>query len=195
MMKIKIYLITEFYIIICLLSGYFYEVMSMYLCLIVHEIGHFIMIKLLKKDILLLEISPLGGILHIDKCQNDHNYKEFLIYLSGPLASLLLYIAFYLFQVNEILLRSAFYILILNILPILPLDGGKMIMILQCYFLSFKKVLKVITLLSILFCISLIIYFINNYNYVIILIFFVSGAIIELKPPVATTVSFSPNSF
>ncbi len=130
------------------------------------------MIKVLKKNIVLLEISPIGGILHIDKCQNDHNYKEFLIYISGPLASLGLLLFLNYLNVFVILKQSAFYVFILNLLPILPLDGAKILMSLKQYLLPFRKVLKLITAFSIGICLFLIIYFINNYNFVIILTFF-----------------------
>ncbi len=172
-MKIKIHFITEVYLIICLISGFFYEVMTLYLCLLFHELGHFIMIKIFKKDILLLEISPLGGILHIDKCQNDHNIKELMIYLGGPLASVILYLSFYFIQVNEILLNSAIYVLILNLLPILPLDGAKIIMILNQYVVPYKNVLKGVSFLSFIVCTTLIGYFFNHINYMIILLFFI----------------------
>ncbi|HEY8364399.1 MAG TPA: site-2 protease family protein, partial [Haloplasmataceae bacterium] len=171
-MKIKLHLITEIYLLLCLLSGFFYEVSAIYLCLLIHEIGHFIMIKSLKKNIYMLEISPLGGILHIDKCQNDKNYKELLIYLSGPLSSLLLYLVFLYFNVNPLLVRSALYVLIMNSLPILPLDGGKIIMTIKQFIFPYRLVLKLCTFLSLIITFVLIIFLINYYNYVIILLFF-----------------------
>ncbi|QVK16950.1 protease [Mycoplasmatota bacterium] len=189
-MKIKVHLITEVYLIICLISGYFYEVMTIYLCLIIHEIGHYIMIKIFKKDILLLEISPLGGILHIDKCQNDKNYKELLIYISGPIASLLLYLLFYYMNVNEILLRSSFYVLILNLLPILPLDGAKIIMSLKQFLLPYRKVLKLVSIMSLSVCFLLIILFINHINYIIILVFFVYINLLNYKENAYTYYNF-----
>lgn len=139
------------------------------------------MIKLLKKKIVLLEISPLGGILHIDKCQNDYNYKEFLIYISGPLASLGLLLSLNYLNANEILRQSALYVLILNLLPIHPLDGAKILMSLKQYIMPFRKVLKFITTFSVGICLLLIIYFINNYNYVIILSFFIYLNLIKYK--------------
>ncbi len=172
-MRIKIHLITEIYLIIALFSGLFYDVMALYLCLIVHELGHLLMIKLFKKKVILLEISPLGGILHIDKCQNDFNHKEFLIYISGPVASLGLYYLFTTLGVHELLIRSAFYVLILNLLPILPLDGAKIIMSLKQYLLPFRKVLKFTTVLSLVVCSVLLVYFVNKINYVVILMFFI----------------------
>ncbi len=181
MMKIKIQLITEIYLIICLISGYFYEVMTLYLCLIIHELGHLIMIKIFKKDILLLEISPIGGILYIDKCQNDYNFKELLIYLSGPLASFILYVSFIFFHVNVILLNSAFYVLVLNLLPILPLDGAKILMSLTQSVLPLRKLLKIMTVISLSVCFILMVYFIKQYNYVIILGFFVYLNLIHYK--------------
>lgn len=172
-MKIKIHLITQIYLLLSLFAGFFYEVMTLYICLLVHEFGHYVMIKLFKKDIKLLEISPLGGILHIDKCQNDKNIKELLIYIGGPLASLLLYLTFKYLNVSELLIKSSLYILIFNLLPIIPLDGARILMCLKQYLLPYKKVLYISVYLSFLFIIGLIIYFNHYINYVIILSFFV----------------------
>src|SRR5690554_6856259 len=147
-MKVKIHVFTQIYLLISLFSGFFYEVITLYICLLVHEMGHYIMIKIFKKEIKLLEISPFGGILYLDKCQNDKNYKELLIYLGGPIASLLLYFIFKYLNVNELLLRSSIYILVLNLLPIIPLDGARVLMCIKQYFLSFRKVLYVIVYLS-----------------------------------------------
>jgi stage IV sporulation protein FB len=171
-MKIKIHFITQIFLLVCLVSGYFYEVMTMYFCLLFHEIGHYIMIKILKKDITMLEISPLGGILHIDKCQNDFNYKEFLIHFSGPVVSFILYIILNCLDANEILLQSSLYILILNLLPIYPLDGGKILLSLRQYFMPYRKALRFTIFSSLIAILLLIVYLVNYYNYVLILLYF-----------------------
>jgi stage IV sporulation protein FB len=171
-MKIKVLFITQVYLLVCLLSGYWYEVMYLYLCLLVHEIGHIVVIKLFRKKISKLEISPLGGILSIEDCQNDFNYKEMLIYLGGPIASLILYIYLLFTSSNDILITSASYILILNLLPILPLDGAKILMSSLQTFLPYKKVIKYSCMLSMISCIILIVFFIHNYFYVFTLVFF-----------------------
>ncbi|MDF2700296.1 MAG: Zn-dependent protease [Haloplasmataceae bacterium] len=172
MMKVKILLITQVYLLIALLSGYLYEVLTLYFCLIIHELGHVITTLLLKKKIAQLEISPLGGILTIDKCQNDKNYKELLIYCSGPLSSLLLFFVLKTMGANELLINSSLYVLILNLLPILPLDGAKILMSIKQYLMPFRLVLKIVTHISIIVTLFLVFYFVNNYSYVIILLFF-----------------------
>lgn len=171
-MKIKIHFITQIYLLISLLSGFFYEVLALYFCLFVHELGHLLMIKIFKKEIKLLEISPLGGILHLDKCQNDKNIKELLIYLGGPLASLLLFILFNYLNVSEILKKGSLYVLVLNLLPIIPLDGAKILMCFKQYFLPYRKILYIGVYMSFIFIFLFIIYFHNYYNYLIILVFF-----------------------
>jgi stage IV sporulation protein FB len=172
MMKIKVLLITQVYLLICLLSGYIYEVMTLYLALLFHELGHIIMIKLFRKKISSLEISPLGGILFIEDCQNDFNYKEFLIYLGGPLFSFIYYLVVINFLDDPLIHRSAIYILVLNLLPIMPLDGSRLLMSWLQSIWPYKWVLRFSATLSILCCIGLIVVFKDHYFYVMILLFF-----------------------
>lgn len=172
-MKIRFQLLTLVYLCLCLFSGLLYQVIILYFCLCIHEIGHVFMIKLLKKKITLLEISPLGGIFTIDGCQNDHNYKELLIYLGGPCFSLLLYGVFKWLDVNEVLIASAHYVLIMNLLPIIPLDGGKILMTIKQYVLPYKLVLKLINILSIIMGVIIIIICIKTTSLIIILMSFI----------------------
>lgn len=171
-MKIKIQTITYIYLFIILASGYIYELYYFYLALVIHELGHIIMILLFKKKIEQLEISPIGGILFINGCQNDRNYKEFLIYLGGPLASGLYY--FYVMNQfdNYLLIQSAFYIFILNLIPIYPLDGARLIRIFFQEVIWYKLAMKISMILSIVVSFVLIYRWINNYFYVAILLFF-----------------------
>lgn len=172
-MKVRFQLLTLIYLILCLFSGLLYQVLILYLCLCVHELGHLVVIKLFKKKVTLLEISPIGGILYLDGCQNDRNFKELLIYLGGPLISFSLYFLVRFFKLNEVFIASSYYIFLMNLIPIIPLDGGKIIMTLKQYFITYKLVLKLISVFSVITGIILVIICIKTTSLSIILMSFI----------------------
>jgi len=76
---------------------------------------------------LLMGITPLKIKILINGfelfLQGVSNKKKLVIYLAGPSASLLMYILFY--EINPVVSKMNFLIFSVNILPALPLDGGR----------------------------------------------------------------------
>ena len=105
---------------------------------------------LFKVKIKNISIYPLGGITKFEMPINIAKKKEFLILVMGPLFQILAY--------HILLLLSPMYkdtisfyhynILFFNLLPIYPLDGGKIINILISEFIPFKKSLKISIIIS-----------------------------------------------
>ena len=172
-MAVKIHTMTYFYVILVLLTGYVYELFYFYICLVIHECGHIVFIKLMGKKIDTLEISPIGGILLIDETQNDHNYKSFLIYLGGPLFSLLLFLWVKNTFSNPLFLQASFVILVLNLIPILPLDGGRLVESLLHNVVWYKLATKVVFIASIIMLAILLFFIRDNYIYSGIIVFFI----------------------
>ena len=109
----------------------------MFYC-IIHELGHIIMGLLLKLRPNKLEIMPCGLSVSFKVRPEDLNFKmkkgnllEFknaLVAISGPLVSLILTILYTYFDPIYITKQDAIYsnllILLFNLIPLYPLDGG-----------------------------------------------------------------------
>ena len=65
-------------------------------------------------------------------------YKIFT-YLAGPLLNLLLAVIFYLMELKSEIIQINLILGILNLLPIMPLDGGRILKEILRYFLGNKK--------------------------------------------------------
>ncbi len=103
-------------------------------------------------------IYPLGGISKFKSMLNIPPKKEMFILIMGPLFQFIAYlILIHIFPYDIILIRKYHYgILFFNLLPIYPLDGGKLINIILSSKLSFKEslflsiIISYITIVSIL---------------------------------------------
>ena len=103
------------------------------LVIIIHEMGHFAMMRLFQYSNVKIFIVPLLGAFTAGKKQQVSQWQLSLIILAGPLPGIL--IGTVLFLINKDLnndtlkmLSASFLVInLLNCLPFYPLDGGKLI--------------------------------------------------------------------
>ena len=108
---------------------------------VVHELGHMIIGMILKLKTEKLEIIPCGLTISFKTNVEDLNFKigngnllelkKIFVAMAGPLVSLILVILYMYFEPKYILKQDAIYanilIFVFNLLPLYPLDGGRII--------------------------------------------------------------------
>ncbi len=136
--KIHIDPFFYFFMIISCLSASFKNFSYFLSIIIIHELGHLTMGMILGWKVDKICLYPYGGVIKFNEDINRKLIEEIMILIMGPITQLI-----YLFFGNFIF-RSAIFvqynlaILFFNLLPIYPLDGGKILNLLLNYFFSFR---------------------------------------------------------
>ena len=123
------------------------------LVLLLHESAHWLAAQGFRIQIAQLEITPFGGSMQTDLTAALPPARAFILSCAGPCANLfLLLLGFLLFKydvvaVNEFgMYFSSFNILMLlfNLLPVLPLDGGRMLLAILSAKAGHKRVMHIL---------------------------------------------------
>lgn len=172
--KIKFNNLTIYFLLVAFLCGYIKNALVVLFIVLFHELGHVLISVLLGYKIQSIEIFPFGGVTKIDKMLNTKIYKDILIAVFGVVFQLVIHWLCLVGHITDPLVyQYNLSIMLFNLLPIIPLDGSKIVFELLNYKFSYQKSLLVYNFVSIIF---IIFYFIINYryelnNYMIIILF------------------------
>ncbi|WLD92234.1 M50 family metallopeptidase [Alkalihalobacillus sp. AL-G] len=176
-----------------IVTGHFRELIILFSVILIHELGHAITAAVLKWRLVKIELLPFGGVAEMDEYGNRPYHEELLVILAGPFQHVWM-LAVAKAGLNfgigdphllEMLVSINWMILLFNLLPIWPLDGGKLLFLLSTVYLPFRKakrwtILVSATFLILFFIVSLTLYSFNL-NLVVILLFLLYAHYIEWK--------------
>lgn len=157
--KISIHPLYLLVALIGIFTANFWSVLFVTIIIFFHELGHAIAATAFNWRINKITLLPFGGLVDLDEHGNRPIYEEFIVTISGPLQHLIMFIiAKFLFEINFIpenlytlFIEYNVSILLFNLLPIWPLDGGKLIHQLFSLFLPFVKAFQYSLLSSFIF--------------------------------------------
>ena len=113
----------------------------------IHEMGHSFAAQYYKWRIRKIELLPFGGVAEVEEYGNRPLKEEFVVLLAGPLQHIwLIGLSFFLLNFqwwsetdHLIFIQHNLMIALFNLLPIWPLDGGKLLYLLFSARLPFHK--------------------------------------------------------
>lgn len=104
---------------------------------VIHELSHVLVAKFFGLQIEKIIFSLIGAKAVIKNFNLTIAWKKFWILIAGPFANLFLAIIF--FSQNNFFVGANFSLFIFNLLPIYPLDGGRILILILKKFSAGKK--------------------------------------------------------
>ncbi len=170
---------TPLILIPSVIFGYFPQVIIIYLITMLHELGHFCAAKAVKAEVKRICCYPFGITIELKDGYVKNPVSEIIVALAGPFTNGLI-VLFAMLCINDIRLRdfvamSGAIIGCMNLLPILPLDGGRAVKAFLTIRWGFVKAFNFTVRLSrvftaLLFVFGLIVLIVSRFNFSILLI-------------------------
>ncbi len=138
------------------LTGNFRKMFLFTILIFIHELGHYLTAYFFKWKVNRIVLYPYGGCSYFEVDVNTSNLQEFFVLIMGPIFQIFFtyLMSFFLREIDYHFLFSASKILLIfNLFPIYPLDGGKLL------FIVFNLIFPYFISLKITFYSSLIFYF------------------------------------
>jgi stage IV sporulation protein FB len=117
-----------------IVTGYFAELLTLFAIVFVHELGHVIAARGYGWTVREVKLLPFGGVAEVEESGSLPSKEEAVVALAGPLqnawmaaaAWALGHLGWWNGEWADYVLRANLMIGLFNLLPILPLDGGKL---------------------------------------------------------------------
>lgn len=116
-------------------TGYFIELMTLFAIVFVHELGHVLAAKGYGWKVKEVKLLPFGGVAEVEELDHMPIRQEVVVTLAGPLQNVWMGMAAWAMGElgwmsaawSDHLVQANLMIGLFNLLPILPLDGGRLL--------------------------------------------------------------------
>lgn len=155
--------------------------MIIFICLTAHELAHVFTALILGIKLDKVHLTPFGFNLNIDLDRVSF-IKKMILFISGPLCNYIFYIIFIPTNYTS-LANINLFISCINMLPIIPLDGGNICKTLLEVYLDIESVSRYIIMTNTFFIIlfMIVIYIYKYYIYFVLVVMGLKGIIDENK--------------
>lgn len=151
--KLRLHPLFVLLLVLSVLTGYYLETLTLFAIVLIHELGHIAAAKAYGWRIRHIKLLPFGGVAEVEEHGSVPSGEELVVALAGPLQHVWMIVlawgmkaaglfdpAWWDYFINANLTIGFF-----NLLPILPLDGGKVLQCLIGYSVSFRRTITLCT--------------------------------------------------
>lgn len=151
---------------LAIVTARFIDLSLFLLIIFVHELGHAAAASFFSWRIKRISFLPFGGVAEMDEHGNRPLKEEMVVILAGPFQHLwMMGAAFILYQFSllpegifQLFIQYNLMVLLFNILPIWPLDGGKLVFLIMSLLHSFPKAHQMAMIISLISTVVFIIF-------------------------------------
>jgi stage IV sporulation protein FB len=149
-----------------IITGYFIELLTLFVIVFIHELGHVSMAKGFGWRVKEVQLLPFGGVAVVEESGNIPAFEEIWVALAGPIQNAWMAVfAYMMMQFSgsdigwwEYFLQANIMIGLFNMIPILPLDGGKVLLAILSFQICYYKTLHICAWLSLMVSSGIVIY-------------------------------------
>ncbi|MBB5324561.1 stage IV sporulation protein FB [Anoxybacillus tepidamans] len=132
---------------LAVMTAHFQQLFLLFFIVFVHELGHAVTALFFSWRIKQILLLPFGGVVEVEEHGNRPFYEELLVTLAGPVQHVWLVGAAFVLWENNVLTFDIWQIFfnynvaiaLINLLPIWPLDGGKLLFLLLTRYVPFSE--------------------------------------------------------
>lgn len=182
--NIKVSKYSYIIVFLALITGQIKELLGLLIIILSHEFGHYFASKIFNWNIDKIYLYPFGGLIKYNEKIDKPFLEEFIIAISGIANQSIVYIlCIFIFKNNtyffNIIKNYHYSILFFNLIPIIPLDGSKILNIILNKIFNFRKSYIILNIISIVLLIIFI--FKSNFSLLIVILFLIYKIYLNIK--------------
>lgn len=155
---IRIHPLLWVVVTISALTGHILELLMLFGVILIHELGHTAAASSFEWRMKEVRLLPFGGVLEVEENESIPAWQEAIVVLAGPLQNGLMIGFAWLCQLlgiwpdvwTDYFIRVNAMIGLFNLLPILPLDGGKLLKIVLGLWMPYYQTVQAMYMISLL---------------------------------------------